>query len=170
MIDQYFKPNVKRGAIYDAVIGVVLGILTLIPVLGCLLSPLTCVIGLLLPFAIGWLVAQWGRTMSMTATPLSISSGSPYATPAVDGAVAAGAGHLVSGLIVLVLNLLFSGLFASLGAAGSPGDAGSAAAGIAVGGAAGIFGVIVTTIVAAVAGAIGGVLYVVFSQRQSPAM
>ncbi|MER3514363.1 MAG: hypothetical protein C4310_08215, partial [Chloroflexota bacterium] len=117
MIDRYLKPNVKRGAIYDAIVAAVLGILTAIPILGCLVSPLTCLIGLVLPFAIGWLVAQWGQSMPAGPTPLSVSSTSPYATPAVDGAVATGVGHLAGGLVSLVIGLLVSSLFTSISAA-----------------------------------------------------
>ncbi len=169
MIDQYLKPNVKRGAIYDAVISLVIGVLSLIPLLGCIVAPVTCLVGLILPFAIGWFVAQWGRTMPATPTPLSVSSTSPYATPAVDGAVAAGAGHLVGGLLTLVISLLFSSFFATLGAS-SAGEAGRAAAGLAIGAAGGVIGWIFGAIIAAIAGAIGGALYVLYSSRQSTAM
>src|SRR5512135_1303908 len=102
MIDQYLKPNVKQGAIYGAIIGIVIGIISLVPLLGCIALPLTCVISLLLPFGIGYFVAQWGTSpsVSMVKTPLAVQSSSPYATPAVDGAVAAGLASLVSGIIV----------------------------------------------------------------------
>jgi hypothetical protein len=169
MVDQYLKPNVKRGALYDAIAVIVLGVLTAIPLLGCLLAPLTCVIGLLLPFGIGWLVAQWSKTMPTAMTPLSVTSSSPYSTPAVDGAVAAGVGHLLGGIVSLVITLLFGGIFSSIGAAGDPGTAGDVAAGLAIGAAGGVVGLIVSAIIGAIAGAIGGILYVVFSQRQSPA-
>lgn len=169
MIDRYLKPNVKRGAIYDAVAVAVLGILTAIPLLGCLVSPLTCLIGLVLPFAIGWLVAQWGQTMPSGITPLSVSSTSPYTTPAVDGAVATGVGHLVGGLVSLIIGLLFSGLFTSISAASDPSSVGGAAVGLAFGAAGGIVGLIIGAVIAAIAGAIGGVLYVLFSQRRTSA-
>jgi hypothetical protein len=167
MIDQYLKPNVKQGAIYYAVVSIVLGIVMLIPLLNCLVAPLACVVGILLPFAIGWLVAQWGKTMPATATPLAVQSTSPYTTPAVDGAVAAGVGALVSGIIVWVISLIFSGVFASIGAASGSQSAGGAALGVAIGGAFGIVGVITGTIIGAILGAIGGVLYVVFNQRRA---
>ncbi len=167
MIEQYLKPNVQRGAILNAVIGTVLGILSLIPLLGCLLLPVTCVIALLLPFVTGWLVAQWGRTMPMStvSTPLSIRSDSPYATPAVDGAVAAGLGALVSGLIIWIVSVLCGGLFAIAGSAGDLSQAGSAATGLVFGAVGGFVSLVVTTMVAAIAGAIGGVLYILFTAR-----
>jgi hypothetical protein len=127
-------------------------------------------VGMLLPLAIGWLVAQWGRTMPGSVTPLSVSSTSPYATPAVDGAVATGVGHLAGGLVTLILGLLLSGLWTSIGLAGDPGTAGEVATGLAIGAAGGVIGWIFGAIVAAIAGAIGAILYIVFSQRQSPAM
>jgi hypothetical protein len=169
MIDQYLKPNVKRGAILSAIIGTLIGILSAIPLLGCLLLPVTCIIALLLPFVTGWLVAQWGRTLPMgtMTTPFSIKSDSPYATPALDGAVAAGIGALISGLIVWVCGLLFAGLFATTGIAGDPGSAGSSASGLVIGAVGGVVSVIVTTIVAAIAGAIGGIIYIVFSSSRT---
>ena len=168
MIDQYLKPNVKRGAIYYGIVGIVLGIVSLIPILNCIALPVTCVVAVVLPFAIGWLVAQWGSapTMAMVKTPLAIQSTSPYATPAVDGAVAAGVGALVAGIIVWIVGLIFGGIFATVGAANA-GEAGTAAAGLAVGGAVGIVGVVFQVIIAAIAGAVGGVLYIVFSQRKT---
>ncbi len=168
MIDQYLKPNVKQGAIYYGIVAIVLGIVSLIPVLNCIALPVTCLVALLLPFAIGWLVTQWGTssTMAMVKTPLAVQSTSPYATPAVDGAVAAGVGALVAGIIVWIAGLIFGGIFATVGAANA-GEAGTAAAGLAIGGAAGFFGVIFEVIIAAIAGAIGGVLYVVFNQRKA---
>lgn len=169
MIDRYLKPNVKRGAIYDAIVVAVLGILTAIPVLACLVSPLTCLIGLILPFAIGWLVAQWGQNMPAGTTPLSVSSTSPYATPAIDGAVATGVGHLAGGLVSLVIGLVVSGLFTSISAASDLSSAGGAAVGLAFGAAGGVIGLIIGAIIAAIAGAIGGVLYVLFSQRRASA-
>jgi hypothetical protein len=170
MIDQYLKPNVKRGAIYYAVVAIVLGIISLIPVLGCIALPVTCIAALLLPFAIGWLVAQWGSTgtMAMTTTPLAVKSDSPYATPAVDGAVATGVGALVSGVIVWIAGLILSGLFATVTSANA-GEAGQAAAGLAVGGAFGIIGIIFGVIIAAVAGAIGGAIYVAMRQQRPTA-
>lgn len=170
MVDQYLKPNVKRGAIYDAIVVAVLGILTAIPVLACLVSPLMCLIGLILPFAIGWLVAQWGQNMPAGATPLSVSSTSPYATPAVDGAVATGVGHLAGGLVSLVIGLLVRGLFTSISAASDLSSTGSAVAGLAFGAAGDVVNLIFSAIIAAIAGAIGGVLYVLFSQRRASAM
>lgn len=169
MIDQYLKPNVKRGAIYYAVISIVLGIVMLIPLLNCVAAPVACIVGLLLPFATGWLVAQWGRTMTVTATPLAIQSTSPYATPAVDGGVAAGVGALASGIVVWIVSLLFSGLFAGLSSLSGSESAGGAALGVAIGGAAGIVGIIFGTVLAAIFGAIGGALYVIFNQRQAAA-
>jgi hypothetical protein len=170
MIDQYLKPNVKQGAIYYGIVAIVLGIVSLIPVLNCIALPVTCVVALLLPFAIGWLVAQWGTssTMAMVKTPLAVQSTSPYATPAVDGAVAAGVGALVAGIIVWIASLIFGGIFATVGAANA-GEAGTAAAGLAIGGAVGIVGVVFQVIVGAIAGAIGGVLYVVINQRKATA-
>ncbi len=170
MIDQWLKPNVKQGAIYYAIVATVIGILMLIPLLNCLVAPLACVVGLLLPFAIGWLVAQWNLVMPSTVvTPLAVQSTSPYTTPAVDGATAAGVGSLVSGVITWIISLLFSGIFASIGAAAGNQSAGSAAVGFAIGGAAGLVGIVMGVIFAAIFGAIGGVLYVVFNQRRAPA-
>lgn len=168
MINQYLKPNVQRGAIYYAIVGIVLGIISLIPILNCIALPVTCVVALLLPFGIGWFVAQWGTSsgMAMVKTPLAVQSSSPYATPAVDGAVATGIGALVSGIIVWIAGLIFGGIFATIGAANA-GEAGQAAAGLAIGGAVGIVGVVFQVIIAAIAGAIGGVLYIVFSQRKT---
>jgi hypothetical protein len=168
MIDQYLKPNVKRGAIYYGIVAIVLGIISLIPILNCIALPVTCVVALLLPFGIGWFVAQWGTSqgMAMVKTPLAVQSSSPYATPAVDGAVAAGVGALVAGIIVWIAGLIFGGIFATIGAANA-GEAGTAAASVAVGGAFGIVGVVFQVIVAAIAGAIGGVIYIVFNQRKT---
>jgi hypothetical protein len=168
MLDQYLKPSVKRGATYYAIIAIVLGIISLIPVLNCIALPVTCLVALALPFATGWLVAQWGTTMPATPTPLAIQSTSPYATPAVDGAVATGVGSLVSGIIVWIAGLIFGGIFATVGAANA-GEAGQAAAGLAVGGAFGIIGVIFGVIIAAVAGAIGAVLYIALRAQRPTA-
>ncbi len=168
MLNQYFKPNVQRGALYYAIIATVLGILMLSPLLNCVVAPLACVIGALLPFATGWFVAQWGRTMPSTATPLAVQSTSPYATPAVDGGVAAGVGSLVSGIIVWIISTLFGGIFAAMGAAAG-GDTGSAAAATAIGAAGGIVGVIIGVVVALIFGAIGAVIYVVYSSRNTAA-
>ncbi len=169
MIDQYLKPSVKQGAIYYAVVATVLGILMAIPLLNCLVAPLACVVGLLLPFAIGWLVAQWSTTMPSRATPLAVQSTSPYTTPAVDGGVAAGVGSLVSGIIVWIVTTLFSGIFASIGAASGGQSAGGAALGVAIGGAFGVVGIIIGVIFAAIFGAVGGVLYVIMNQRKAAA-
>jgi hypothetical protein len=160
MIDQYLKPNVKQGAIYAAIIVAVLGILLRVPLLGCLVLPFACVAGLVVPLAVGYLTAQWGKTMPATMTPLAVQSTSPYATPAVDGAVAAAVGALVGGLIAWIVDLLFGGIFATIGAATNSDAAGALAFGLAASGIGGIFGVIFSTIFAAVLGAIGGVLYV----------
>ncbi len=168
VIDEYLKPNVKRGAIYGAIIGIVIGIISLIPLLNCIALPLTCVISLLVPFAIGWFVAQWGTspTMALVKTPLAIQSTSPYATPAVDGAVAAALASLVAGIITWIAGLIFSGIFATVAAANA-GEAGQAAAGLAFGGAFGIIGVIFGAVIAAIAGAIGGAGYVMVNQRNA---
>ncbi len=165
MLDQYLKPNVKQGALYYAAVAIVLGIISLIPILACIVSPVTCLVWLVLPFAVGWLVAQWGRTMPVTKTPFVVQSTSPYATPAVDGAVAAGAGAIVSGVIVWVLRLLSDLFFAGLAA--SQGGSGGAVFGVAFTGVAGIIGVIIGTVIAAVAGAIGGALYVIVNQNRA---
>ncbi|MGE5140393.1 MAG: hypothetical protein ACM3JD_13080 [Rudaea sp.] len=161
MLDQYLKPNVKQGALYYAVVAVVLGIIGLIPFLNCLAAPFTFLIWLVLPFAVGWLVAQWGETMPATKTPFVVQSTSPYATPAVDGAVAAGAGALASGVVVWVLRLLSDLFFAGLAGNG----AGVLAA--VVGGVAGIIAVIIGVVIAAVAGAIGGALYVIVKENRA---
>ncbi len=166
MIDQYLKPNVKRGALYYAIISLVLGILMLIPLLNCLVAPLACLIGTILPFATGWFVAQWGRTMPSTATPLAVQSTSPYAAPAVDGAVATGVGSLVSGIIVWIIGTLFGGIFAAMGAAAG-GSTGSEAVGTVIGAAGGIFGVIIGVIVAAIFGAVGAAIYVAYTSRNT---
>ena len=169
MLDQYFKPNVKRGAIYYAIVGIVIGVLVAIPVLGCLVAPFACVTWLLLPLAIGYFVAQWGATSSsaLVKTPLTVQSSSPYVTPAVDGAVSAGAGAVVSGIVVLIVTLIFGGIFAAMGSSGTASDAGSAAIGLAAAGVGGIFGLIIGIITAAIFGAVGGALYVVISQRNA---
>jgi len=169
MLDQYLKPNVKRGAIYYAIIGIVLSILVAIPFLGCLVAPLACVTWLVLPLAIGYLVAQWGATSNtaMVKTPLAVQSSSPYATPAVDGAVAAGAGSVVSGIVGLIISLVLAGIFTALGNSGTASDAAGAAAGLAVAGVGGIVGVIIGIIAAAIFGAVGGAIYVVISQRNA---
>jgi hypothetical protein len=168
MLDQYLKPNVKRGAIYGAGVGIVIGIISVIPFLNCLALPLTCVVSLLLPFAIGYFVAQWGSepSMAMVKTPLAVQSSSPYATPAVDGAVASGLAALVGGLVTWIVGLIVSGVFATVNAANA-GEAGTAAAGLAVGGAFGIIGVIFGVVIAAIAGAIGGAIYVLIKQNRS---
>jgi hypothetical protein len=121
MIDQYLKPNVKQGAIYYGIVAIVLGIVSLIPVLNCIALPVTCLVALLLPFAIGWLVAQWGTssTMAMVKTPLAVQSTSPYATPAVDGAVAAGtaaAGLAIGGAFGIV-GVIFEVIIAAIAGA-----------------------------------------------------
>ncbi len=169
MLDQYLKPNVKRGAIYYAIIGIIISILVAIPFLGCLVAPFACVTWLILPLAIGYFVAQWGATSStaMVKTPLAVQSTSPYATPAVDGAVAAGAGSVVSGIVGLIIALLFSAVFTALGSSGTASDAGGAALGLAAAGVGGIVGVIIGIIAAAIFGAIGGALYVIINQRNA---
>lgn len=169
MIDQYLKPNVKRGAIYYAIVGSVIGILVAIPLLGCLVAPFACVTWLVLPLAIGYFVAQWGSapTMAMAKTPLAVQSSSPYTTPAVDGAVAAGSGAVVSGIVSLIVSLLFSGIFAAISSGGTASDAGGAAIGLAAGAVGGVFGLIIGIIASAIFGAAGGALYVIMSQRKS---
>lgn len=142
-----FKPTIQRGAIIDAVVVIVLGIVAVIPLLNCIALPVSCVVALVLPLAVGWLVAQWGG-LSQTVDGLK------------DGALATGAGHLVGGIVVFILNLLLGGIFAAMGAAGG-GDAGSAATGFAVGAGAGIVGLILGAIFGAAFGAVGGLLYVV---------
>src|ERR671932_605489 len=101
-MDALNKPNVRRGATYYAIIATVLGIITAIPVLGCIALPITCVVGLLLPFAIGWLVAQWGSyaltTTTMGSVPPSSALATPGAAAAMDGGIATAAGALVSGI------------------------------------------------------------------------
>lgn len=166
MIDQYLKPNVKRGALYYAIIATVLGILMLIPLLNCLVAPLACVVGLILPFATGWFVAQWGATMLPRATPLAIQSTSPYATPAVDGAIATGAGSLVSGIIIWIVSTLLGGAIAMLGAAAG-GNTPSAAVGSMLGAAGGLLGIVFGVIVAAIFGAIGAVIYLLYTSRNA---
>ncbi|MGE5141025.1 MAG: hypothetical protein ACM3JD_16280 [Rudaea sp.] len=169
MIDQYLKPNVKRGAMYFAIIATIAGVIGRIPVLVCLALPVLCAIWLVLPFATGWLTAQWGRTMAATATPLAVQSSSPYATPAVDGAVAAGVGALVANAIVWVVGLLFDVAFAGFAAA-TGNDATGSALGLAASGIGGFFGIFIGAIVAAIAGAIGGAIYVIYTQsRATPA-
>ena len=169
MLDQYFKPNVKRGAIYYAIVGIIISVLIAIPLLGCLVAPFACVTWLLLPLAIGYFVAQWGSspTTAVTTTPLAVQSSSPYATPAVDGAVAAGAGAVVSGIVGLIVSLIFSAIFAAIGSSGTASDAGSAAVGLAAGAVSGVIGLIIGIIMAAIFGAVGGALYVVMSQRNT---
>jgi hypothetical protein len=169
MIDQFLKPNVKRGAIYYAIVGIVMSVLVAIPLLGCLVAPFACVTWLVLPLVIGYFVAQWGSAPStaMVKTPLAVQSSSPYTTPAIDGAVASAAGALVSGIVGLIIGLLFSGIFAAIGSSGSASDAGGAAFGLAAGAVGGIFGLIIGIIASAIFGAVGGALYVIMSQRKT---
>ncbi len=146
-MNQYLTPHVKRGALYAAIVGIVLGVIGVIPVLNCIALPVLCIVGLGLPVVIGWFVAQWGGATDM-------------GKGAVDGAIASALGALVSGVVVFVANLILSVVFSAIGA-GLGGDAGSAAAGFAVGAVADFFSrVIVGPIGAAIFGAIGGLLYV----------
>ncbi len=160
MIDQYLKPNVKQGAIYATIVVAVLGILLKVPLLGCLILPFACVLGLVVPLAVGYLTAQWGKTMPATTTPLAVQSTSPYTTPAVDGAIAAAVGAFVGGVIAWIVGLFFGGVFATIGAAANSDAAGGLAFALAANGIGGIFSVIFSTIFAAILGAIGGALYV----------
>lgn len=166
MIDQYLKPNVKRGVLYFAIIAIIAGVIGRIPVLACIALPVLCIIWVALPFGIGWLTAQWGRTMPATATPLAVQSSSPYATPAVDGAVASGVGALVANAVVWVVGLLIDVAFAGVASA-TGGDSGAAAVGLAAGGVAGFIGIFIGAVVAAIAGAIGGALYVIVNQNRA---
>lgn len=169
MIDQYLKPNVKRGALYYGIIAAIIGILVAIPFLGCLVALLNCFVGPILALGTGYLIAQWGATMSTsmtTRTPLAVQSSSPYTTPAIDGAVGTGVGALIGGIVGWIAGLIVSVGLTGLGVAAG-GDTGSAAVGVAAQGIGGIFSIVVTVVFALILGAIGGVLYVVFSQRKS---
>lgn len=155
MLDQYLKPNVKRGATYDAIIGTVLGIVSIIPLLNCIALPLTCVSALALPLVIGWFVAQWGGA-------------SDTGKAAIDGAIATGVGHLVSGVIVLILTALLGVVFGAIGAA-TGSDTGSVAIGVAAGAAGSVFLLIFSVIFGVIFGAVGGLLYVAFQGSKKAA-
>jgi hypothetical protein len=156
MLDKYFKPNVRRGAIIAAIIGIVIGVIGVIPVLNCLAIPITCIVGFGLPLVIGWFVAQWGGATDMGAA-------------AIDGAIATAVGALIAGVIVFVLDVILGFVFNALGlAAGN--EVPRAAMGFIVEIVSKFVGhIIARPIFAAIFGAVGGLLYVAIQGNKAKA-
>jgi len=145
-MEQYLTSEVKKGALYSAIVGTVIGFIGVIPVLNCLAAPVTCVVGFVLPIAIGWLVAQWSAATDM-------------GRGAILGAFAAGIGGVISGVIVFVLNVLVNMVWSALGL-GLGSDAGSTAVSIVAVVTGACIGFFIAAILSAIFGAVGGLLYV----------
>ena len=145
-MEQYLTAEVKRGAMYFAIVGAVLGIIGAIPLLNCLALPLLCVSAFAVPLVIGWLVAQW-------------SGASEMAQGALPGAIACGVGQVIAGAVTFVATLCFNVFFSVLGVTSS-GDAAGMMTGLLAAAVAGIASWIFGVIFAAIFGAVGGLLYV----------
>lgn len=150
-MNQYFTPSVKRGAIYFGIIVAVLGVISaltqaidrVIPFLTCITVPIYCLVGLLVPIAIGWFVAQWGSATDM-------------GKGVIDGAIACGVGGLVGGVITFLAHLCFRPVFSVIGLSTQREVFGALILGLIVG----LGEWIIGAIVAAIFGAVGGLLYV----------
>lgn len=146
-MNQLSKHNVRRGAIYLALIGIAIGLIHAVLFSFITVGPLdtslailqVCVISVLLPSAFGWLVAQWG-------------SAANFGKGVSDGAIAAGVGILAGGAGILIIETVTSIVFNLRGIAAS---------GVLFTMIASFIGdVVVQPIIAALFGALGGFLYV----------
>ena len=136
------NPHVRRGAMYVAVINILVALASFIPtlnflrmpfpeiarlfigiqpeiaiVLFYLIMPVTLILGVILPLVLGLLVAKWGRVPEHGW--LISSSWTNLRGGFVDGAITAITGTAVAGVIVciidIILNILSSTVFGIVG-------------------------------------------------------
>ena len=147
--------SLMKAAGIGAGVGIVLGLLGLIPILGIVFACL----GFFVPVGVGALyaffTAQDGETLE-------------NGPAAAGGAVSALVAGLVAGVFNLVVGAVVgsaTGAFSQFGDLGLGADEAAAVAGFAVVG--GIIGLCVGIVIAAALGAIGAVIYVAIAGRQS---
>ena len=150
-------PSLTKAAGIGIAVGIVLGLLGLIPFVGIAFACL----GFFVPIGIGALyvhfAAQEGESLD-------------YGPAAAGGAVSAAIAGLVSGIFSLIVSLVAgtaTGAFSQFGDLGLTGGEAAAATGFALVG--GIIGLCVGLAISAVLGAIGGVIYVAIQGQRSAA-
>jgi len=140
--------SLTKAAGIGIVVGIVLGLIGLIPFIGIV----TVCLGIFVPIGVGALYAYFSAQEGEALD---------YGPAATGGAVSAAVSGLVSGIFSLLVGLVVgttAGAFSQFGDLGLSGGEAAAATGIAAVG--GVIGLCVGLVVSGVLGAIGGAVYV----------
>jgi hypothetical protein len=145
----FLKPYAMRAGILGGIVGIVVLLLSLIPVVGLCFVVLAWVVYL----GTGVFAVMQGKNQGATMT---IQQG------AIDGAVAGGIAGVIAHVVKFVVDIILGVVF-SVGLANGAGDA---TAGVATSLIGGCIGLVFGIIVAIVLGAGGGLIYAAIQQNQ----